>query len=199
MKTENLPVELRTLIERFPNDRRVREMLTDAAAYIEQLKAGNEGLEATVNGVIEAIGGDWQDVDTLPEDVAKLVKAHKTQRTTEETPVKSANISDMWLSDVIAMLHYVAGDLSADNRLMALAAQSLIQSAPRLSCVADGVWHDWHGGERPVGFNDIVDVRFRDGTSSGNTVAGELVWHHDGQATDIVSWVLVERHHGTEN
>lgn len=110
-----------------------------------------------------------------------------------ETPVKSANISEHWLSDVIAMLHAVAGDLSEDNRILALAAHSLILSAPRLDCVPDGVWHDWMGGELPVGFHDTVEVKFLDGTESGVTVAGLLAWYSDGTATDIVSYRVVER------
>jgi len=125
-------------------------------------------------------------------------QAQEVRSTTEETPAKSADISEAWVSDVIAMLHAVAGDLSEDNRIMALAAQSLILTAPRLTYVPDGVYHDWLGGECPVGANDIVDVQFRSGQNSGNTNAGALIWHHDGGGYDIVSWVLVERNHDTK-
>jgi len=126
----------------------------------------------------------------------KTIEAQEMRSTPGETPAKSAEISDRWLADVIAMLHAVAGDLSEDNRIMALAAQSLILSAPRLSDTPDGIWRDWFGGEMPVGFHDIVEVKFRDETYSGTLKAGEVIWDHDGTATDIVSFVIVERAHG---
>lgn len=146
---ENLPNALRELMEE-----------------MKGLKASNEGMEATLNGIIEATGGDWQDVDDLPKEVAKLIDARDLREAQGETPAKSA-FSEEWLSDVIDLLRAVAGDLSPDNRLMSIVARHLILSAPRLDAnEADGVWHDWHGGECPVDPDDRVEVKYRDGTSS---------------------------------
>lgn len=188
MNTENLAGELRGLAARHDADHRAREMLNDAASHIEQLEAGNKGLEATVNGVIEAIGGDWQDVDTLAEDVAKLVKAQKQRDGQEETPSKGA-VSDQWLGDVVDFLHLLAGDLAHDSRLMAITARQLILNAPRLSAeLENGVWHDWYGGNIPVDGGEAVEVRFRDGTDSGKIFASHLLWGHSGEGDDIVAW-----------
>lgn len=188
MNTDNLAGELRGLAARHDADHRAREMLNDAASHIEQLEAGNKGLEATVNGVIEAIGGDWQDVDDLPADVKKLVDAQNMRSAPDEIPAKSA-VSDQWLSDVVDFLHLLAGDMSHDNRMVALTARQLIMNGPRVPAdPADGVWHDWHGGECPTVPNDAVEARFRDGTDSGKTLAWELSWSHDGNGADIVAW-----------
>lgn len=127
------------------------------------------------------------------------IQAQQMRSSTEETPSKSADISGLWLSDVIAMLHAVAGNLSEDNRILALAAQQLILDAPRIDNASDGVWHNWLGGECPVGAHDTVQVEFRDGTFSGPDFAGSLGWNHDGGGTDIISYIVVERHHGSEN
>lgn len=155
---------------------------------LAELKAGNESLEATVNGVIEAIGGDWQDVHNLPGDVKKLVEAQNQRDGQEKTPVKGA-VSDQWLGDVIDLLHLLAGDLAHDSRLVALTARQLILNAPRLCAeLEDGVWHDWHGGECPIDTNDTVQARFRDKTDSGIVCAWELDWQHSGSLGDIVSW-----------
>ncbi len=73
----------------------------------------------------------------LTEAAGFIIQAQKMRGDQAVTPEKSADISERWLADVIAMLHYVAGDLSEDNRLMALAAQSLIVSAPRVTPVEE--------------------------------------------------------------
>lgn len=42
------------------------------AQEILHLRAGNESLEAIVDGVLTAAGEDWQDVDELPNTIAKM-------------------------------------------------------------------------------------------------------------------------------
>lgn len=115
-------------------------------------------------------------------------EAQEMRSAPDEISSKSA-VNDQWLGDVVDLLHLLAGDLSHDSRLVAVAARQLILNAPRLSAEpADGVWHDWVGGERPVGISEDVEVRFADGTDSGKTVAGQLCWDHSGDSDDIVAW-----------
>lgn len=115
-------------------------------------------------------------------------EAQKMRSAPDEIPSKSA-VNDQWLGDVVDLLHLLAGDLSHDNRLVAVAARQLILNAPRLPAdPEDGVWHDWHGGDCPVDANDAVEARFRDGTGSGNVLGWELDWDTNGDSTDIVAW-----------
>lgn len=115
-------------------------------------------------------------------------EAQNMRSAPDEIPAKSA-VSDQWLGDVVDLLHLLAGDLSHDNRLVSLTARQLIVNAPRLPAeTADGGWHAWHGGDLPVHPNEVVEVNFRDGTSSGKTTAISLDWNVNGDGTDIFAW-----------
>ncbi len=115
MKYEDLRSKLITAAaNRWQNrDFHEHELLTQAVHHMAELNEANARL------------------------VFDLRKAQEMRDVQAVTPEKSADISEHWLADVIAMLHYVAGDLSEDNRLMALAAQSLIVSAPRVTPVGE--------------------------------------------------------------
>lgn len=115
-------------------------------------------------------------------------EAQNVRTTSDATPSECA-INDAWASDVIDLLHLLAGDLSHDSRLVAVAARQLILNAPRLDAdQGDGDWVAWSGGECPTDPDDKVFVQFRDGTSSKAVDASDLDWHHDGYGTDIVMW-----------
>lgn len=124
----------------------------------------------------------------LPNVLRERLQAQNVRSAPDEIPAESA-VNDQWLGDVVDFLHLLVGDLSDDNRLVALTARQLIVNAPRLSAEqSDGVWHDWIGGDLPVHPNDSVEVRFRDGTDSGKMFACDLDWSNNGHITDIVAW-----------
>lgn len=50
-------------------------------------------------------------------------------------------------------------------------------------------WRKWRGGECPVTPGQDVEVKFRDGTASIPTPAGELDWAHYGEGTDIIRYL----------
>lgn len=123
-------------------------------------------------------------------------EAQEMRSAPDEISSKSA-VNDQWLGDVVDLLHLLAGDLSHDSRLVAVAARQLILSAPRLSAEqSDGVWHDWRGWRAceievlpgHLHPEDTVEARFRDGTDSGKVRAIDLDWNTNGDGTDIVSW-----------
>ena len=49
----------------------------------------------------------------------------------------------------------------------------------------------WHGGERPVSPDTLVQVRFRDGTIEPVQAASEYCWYHDDGDDDIVEYCIV--------
>ncbi|WP_343552135.1 hypothetical protein [Pantoea sp.] len=57
-------------------------------------------------------------------------------------------------------------------------------------------WIEWKGGARPVRVENIVDVRFRDGSVSKNNFAGELLWSRsplgDQDPYDIIAYRVIE-------
>jgi hypothetical protein len=65
-------------------------------------------------------------------------------------------------------------------------------------------WIEWNGGERPVGWEDIVEVRFRDGTTD-ISMAGDFCplippsnahndnWVHGDSMDDIIAYRVVEK------
>lgn len=59
-------------------------------------------------------------------------RPEETQRESAKPCFDASRVSVQWLGDVIDFLHLVAGDLSNDNRLVALAARQLILNGPRV-------------------------------------------------------------------
>lgn len=55
----------------------------------------------------------------------------------------------------------------------------------------DDGWITWNGGERPVGGDEIVEVRFRDGDVFRDRSLG-LFWAHDGDDEDIIAYRVVK-------
>ncbi len=56
---------------------------------------------------------------------------------------------------------------------------------------ADG-WIEWHGGERPVAIESMVDVKLRRGTHSFSGPARALYWDHTGSSGDIIAYRLAK-------
>lgn len=53
---------------------------------------------------------------------------------------------------------------------------------------ADG-WIEWGGGDRPVDFNQMVDVRHRNGIeNTARAGAWRACWHNDNHPGDIVAY-----------
>ncbi len=49
-------------------------------------------------------------------------------------------------------------------------------------------WIKWHGGERPVPPDTMVEVKFRDGSCETGRSANCYSWRRDGDDDDIVSY-----------
>lgn len=49
-------------------------------------------------------------------------------------------------------------------------------------------WRGWRGGDCPVSPEQIVEVRFRDGTMSLPVAAGELDWTRYDDGADVVRY-----------
>ncbi len=54
-------------------------------------------------------------------------------------------------------------------------------------------WQPHDGGPRPVGYDEIVEVRFRAPPHPGQHAmsecfAGFFAWNHDGENDDIIEW-----------
>lgn len=62
------------------------------------------------------------------------------------------------------------------------------------AATAPADWQPWAGGECPVSHSALVDVRFRDDTTScGHSAAGWCWWHTPGRGIgDIVAWRLAK-------
>jgi hypothetical protein len=53
-----------------------------------------------------------------------------------------------------------------------------------------GIWHHWTGGECPCDELSVVQIEFSDGKRDA-TEAGNFVWRHDGDASDIVRYRML--------
>lgn len=52
-------------------------------------------------------------------------------------------------------------------------------------------WIEWKGGECPVLGLELVDVRFRDGSTAERESASTWGWRKDGSAHDIIAYRVV--------
>lgn len=109
-----------SLQEVFNTLSREAQRLNALDAGIAQRDKGLQNMEALINKCLEAAGEDWQDVDGLPEAIARL--RHGDRNT---------SVPDDWVQEAIDLAHAVRGDLSPKNRVMAKAAERIILTAPR--------------------------------------------------------------------
>ena len=54
-----------------------------------------------------------------------------------------------------------------------------------------GPWIKWHGGERPVPPDTMVEVKFRRGDSTSEHPASDYCWRHYGEDHDTVEYCVV--------
>lgn len=52
-------------------------------------------------------------------------------------------------------------------------------------------WIEWHGGERPVPVDALVDVRLRAGNVVADWPAGAVRWRHGGNENDVAAYRVV--------
>lgn len=90
-------------------------------------------LESIIDRCLSILHLDWQDVETLPQEVQQLEqKASKLDDDDDDVVSGDVCLTDVsWIRDSIDLAHAVAGDLSPANRVMAKEAQRLIKQAPR--------------------------------------------------------------------
>lgn len=94
---------------------------------IAQRDKGLQNMESLINKVIEAVGIDWSEVESLPYHVKKFVDYAGDKR----DAIASGAPTEEWLTECIDLAHAVRGDLSPENRVMAKAAEHIILTAPR--------------------------------------------------------------------
>lgn len=90
-------------------------------------------LESIIDRCLSILHLDWQDVETLPQEVQQLEqKASKLDDDDDDVVSGDVCLTDVsWIRDSIDLAHAVAGDLSPANRVMAKEAKRLIKQAPR--------------------------------------------------------------------
>lgn len=85
-------------------------------------------LEAIIEQICTIMQTDWQDVETLPQEIQQL-------RDDANRMLREANRScaplEGWVSDAVDLAHAVRGNLAPENRVMAKAAEAIILGAPR--------------------------------------------------------------------
>lgn len=116
--------------QRNESDKKLADVLypvkpADDVAIDGEEKA-DDWLESIVEQVIAILRLDWQDVETLPQHVQKLLDDN---RMLLERPTTSKPLAG-WVSDAIDLAHAVRGNLAPENRVMAKAAEAIILSAP---------------------------------------------------------------------
>lgn len=84
-------------------------------------------LEAIIEQICTIMQTDWQDVETLPQEIQQLKDNHDTYRAAHS---KNLVPLEGWVSDAVDLAHAVRGDLSPENRVMAKAAEAIILGAP---------------------------------------------------------------------
>lgn len=94
---------------------------------IAQRDKGLQNMESLINKIIEAVGIDWSEVESLPYHVKKFVDYAGDKR----DAIASGAPTEEWLTECIDLAHAVRGDLSPENRVMAKAAEHIILTAPR--------------------------------------------------------------------
>lgn len=111
-----------SLQEVFNTLTREAQRLNSLDAGIAQRDKGLQNMESMINKCLESAGMDWQDVDDLPDAIARLRQGENTV---------PSGFFDTWAQEAIDLAHAVRGDLSPENRVMAKAAERIILSAPR--------------------------------------------------------------------
>ncbi|UZV40773.1 hypothetical protein 12Stean4476_00011 [Erwinia phage Stean] len=109
---EDLPQEVRGLVE---SRRTVMAQRDDARQNVDELRAGMKRVAMT-------LGLTDPSVQDVLDAIESLLGSDN---------VTTPAVDESWLNDVIDLCHAVAGDLSRENVIMARAARSLIQTAPR--------------------------------------------------------------------
>lgn len=88
-------------------------------------------LEAILEKIITITGLDWQDVETLPQHIQHIQQMHNDLMHNDLVDPDVRLVIAGWVNDCVDLAHAVRGDLSPENRVMAKAAQHIIDSAPR--------------------------------------------------------------------
>lgn len=87
-------------------------------------------LEAILEEVITIMRLDWQDVETLPQEIQKLRDDANAMLKAQTFAVSDGVPMAGWVSDAVDLAHAVRGNLAPENRVMAKAAEAIILSAP---------------------------------------------------------------------
>ena len=109
-----------SLPEVFNTLNREAQRLNSLDDGIAQRDKGLQSMEALIGKCLEAAGQDWQDVNDLPDTIARLRNGNSTDAVPSD-----------WAQEAIDLAHAVRGDLSPENRVMAKAAERIILTAPR--------------------------------------------------------------------
>lgn len=102
------------------------------------VKPEEEMLEAILRQCIKILRLDWQDVETLPQEIQTLKDAYETTERLLRMPMPTRSNYQYdaapfagWVSDAIDLAHAVRGNIAPENRVMAKAAEAIIAGAPR--------------------------------------------------------------------
>jgi len=114
---------------------------------------------------------------------------------------KSLSEANGWL--LMALLKMVRDNTKAaphEDSIHDLVAYGALYGEARLSnnydspaSEAESDWIEWGGGERPVGGDVLVEVRFRDGRAGSGRASDWLVcWLNDNCGADIIAYRILE-------
>lgn len=108
-----------------------RQAAQDRLAVGRDEAPAEDTLEAIVEQVITILRIDWQDVETLPQQVQQL-KDEAEELLSAANVAVSGNVPLAgWVADAVDLAHAVCGNLAPENRVLAKAAQAIILGAPR--------------------------------------------------------------------
>lgn len=148
---------VRAMLEAGDNEalEQVYGRLEAKAQYLANLEAGiaeRDGklasAEAILSKCLEAAVMDWQDIDDLPVAISRYAttaRMHEAEvqvmgerrrgvideRGNDVVDPAVHLVHERWIDDAVDLAHAVAGNLSAENRVMAKAAKYIIKTAPR--------------------------------------------------------------------
>ena len=93
-------------------------------------------------------------------------------------------------AELLGAINYLAGAAIAYDTW---ASGLLPQKDGRPATSAEHEWIAWHGGDRPVEGDTLVNVRLRNGGLVGGATCADLFfWKHKGVSSDIVAWRLAK-------
>lgn len=100
------------------------------------------------------------------------------------------------IDDCIALKERGYLSINGEYKLQALEiALPILEQQER----GEGGWVDWVGGQCPVGYDELVEIRCRGGAKFNPNRACQFAWDHAGVSLDIIAYRIIPERATNQN